>query len=569
MRLILQRLALILDKKKNSMYMKQKWIMLGIVMTMMAGSVQGQGFLKKLGNAVDKAAQKVDQATKKVDDVLSTVKEPNSTNSQRSKGNSIGVAGDNSFGDDGYLKYPNITRSKLFAITQSTLEERQAKAAQFSQFKKTANTKVIKVEKLGGYMRLGFLSDDRVFAVFGKEAYCLDGQGNVIKRWAGNLNNYFEYSKLFPRFDSGHILLGERASSADYQRKGVVYDKNFKVVKVIPNVKEYTYFQDGVAFVHYTERKTQGRLVMADEREKFAYYDVNGNQVLKNLAAPLETSMGNRYFTEETSFMRSVSEGLVAYFASAKAGGSQLLWGFRDITGKVVVPAKYDAVQDFSYGLAAVATRESGTLKWGFIDKTGRMVIAPIYTIMPSKFDKCGKALVIDKERNRMFINTKGEIVSKKYTSVTPFYNGKAFCYVEGSHDGNTYNGSYTALIDENFNEITLLTACSLDINYGRETIGYGNCYFNSNMATGGSSNTNAIYGGVGNFADNRMYLFVPDCGLCLLSDKGELLMTGLAGPFVNGLAPVEQSKNIDKYTGVGYVNIQGEWVIKFEENEF
>jgi hypothetical protein len=65
-------------------------------------------------------------------------------------------------------------------------------------------------------------------------------------------------------------------------------------------------------------------------------------------------------------FAGDFHEGL-ARFSSAETGK----YGFIDKTGKVVVPAEYEAAWDFSEGLAAVA--KDGKL--GFIDKTGSVVI--------------------------------------------------------------------------------------------------------------------------------------------------------------------------------------------------
>jgi len=46
-------------------------------------------------------------------------------------------------------------------------------------------------------------------------------------------------------------------------------------------------------------------------------------------------------------------------------------WGFVDRTGKEVIPFMYEAVQEFSEGLAAVRLNK----KWGFVDETGKEVI--------------------------------------------------------------------------------------------------------------------------------------------------------------------------------------------------
>ena len=48
------------------------------------------------------------------------------------------------------------------------------------------------------------------------------------------------------------------------------------------------------------------------------------------------------------------------------------------------------------------------------------------------------------------------------------------------------------------------------------------------------------------------------------LTPDGDVDFIGIAGDFRNGIAPVNNED-----LGVGYVNEQGEWIIKFEENEF
>ena len=57
--------------------------------------------------------------------------------------------------------------------------------------------------------------------------------------------------------------------------------------------------------------------------------------------------------------------------------------GFKDLSGKVVIPPQFDDVGYFSEGLAPVRIGE----KWGYIDKTGKIVIPPKYA-HPSSFGK-------------------------------------------------------------------------------------------------------------------------------------------------------------------------------------
>jgi hypothetical protein len=50
-------------------------------------------------------------------------------------------------------------------------------------------------------------------------------------------------------------------------------------------------------------------------------------------------------------------------------------WGFIDTTGNVVVPPKYNQVENFVDGLAKVRTGQ----RWGLVDKTGAVIIKPTF----------------------------------------------------------------------------------------------------------------------------------------------------------------------------------------------
>jgi len=70
------------------------------------------------------------------------------------------------------------------------------------------------------------------------------------------------------------------------------------------------------------------------------------------------------------------SEGMIQIFK----GGGDYHTGFIDLTGKEIVPIKYDDSYGFIEGLAAVQLGE----KWGFIDKTGKVAVPIVYdNVMP------------------------------------------------------------------------------------------------------------------------------------------------------------------------------------------
>ena len=59
--------------------------------------------------------------------------------------------------------------------------------------------------------------------------------------------------------------------------------------------------------------------------------------------------------------------------------GANNKWGFVDETGELIIPFKYDLVDGFAEGLAAVSIREAG---WGFIDKNDSVVIPLKYDLV-------------------------------------------------------------------------------------------------------------------------------------------------------------------------------------------
>lgn len=356
-----------------------------------------------------------------------------------------------------------------------------------------------------------------------------------------------------PKFDSNRFIdrQGTLASGT-----AVIYDQNFQVIKKITNVDAIGDYQDGIAFISRHEK--QG---FANKQYNM-YIDVNGNQVFKSLTESFDAqnlcpTMANMLV------LRPKCDGLVA-FCQPKESFLQTLWGFRDANGRVVVPAKYTQVQDFSNGLAAVAIGSGFNIKWGFIDTKGNEVIPPKFSVQPSPFDKCGKALVRNKNNENMFINKQGEVVSEKYdgehTQISPFYNGKAISYLMEYKDEFQNHRLY--LVDSNYKHISAIAG-----EYGPHNKPHTQFhqYFGRDLFGHPDPERDRFATRYGHtiFKDNEIYYELYSDRLALLSDKGDIVMYGITGPFSEGLAPVANDKE------AGYVNRQGEWIIKFVPNEF
>lgn len=64
--------------------------------------------------------------------------------------------------------------------------------------------------------------------------------------------------------------------------------------------------------------------------------------------------------------------------------------GFIDRTGKMVIPAGFDAARDFSEGLAAVRVKG----KWGYVDRTGKIVIPAQFEAASSFYNGLATACI-------------------------------------------------------------------------------------------------------------------------------------------------------------------------------
>ena len=84
-------------------------------------------------------------------------------------------------------------------------------------------------------------------------------------------------------------------------------------------------------------------------------------------------------------------------------------WGFIDKAGELVIPCQWKAAYDFSEGLAQV---ENNNDKWGYIDKTGKLVI-PCKWEWAEKFTN-GQASVQDDQEKWWKIDNTGKIVREE-----------------------------------------------------------------------------------------------------------------------------------------------------------
>jgi hypothetical protein len=152
----------------------------------------------------------------------------------------------------------------------------------------------------------------------------------------------------------------------------------------------------------------------------------------------------------EGTYVLHFNEGLVSYSERVKPEPTKLpymdqngmlrihpqeKWGFIDTSGAVVINAQFDAVGEFSEGLAAVAFDTDKTRHdcfdcsldqhWGFIDTTGKTVVRPQYSAV-SSFSE-GLAAVRNEQGKWGYIDTKGTLVIPfAFQSARQFIDGLA-----------------------------------------------------------------------------------------------------------------------------------------------
>ena len=135
----------------------------------------------------------------------------------------------------------------------------------------------------------------------------------------------------------------------------------------------------------------------------------------------------------------NATEGEKIYFADYDSPIQK--WGYIDKQGNYVIPAIYDDGRDCENGMISVNYKG----RWGVIDKRGKEIVPPKYlTISPFRE---GLALVEDFDKNKFYINQKGEqVIPCPYEEcysfsdgIARFYDGGATGYMD--HKGNVIEG--------------------------------------------------------------------------------------------------------------------------------
>jgi len=160
-----------------------------------------------------------------------------------------------------------------------------------------------------------------------------------------------------------------------------------------------------------TNVQGQSLTAFKDEKEKWGYKDASGKVVIP------PTYIGAEDFAEGlgnvTLEAKVVVENGNTFYDDAK-------WGYIDATGKIVIPFKYKYSVPFENGVAAVTVND----KNGLIDLKGAELTPIKYDILGRFEGDLAKVTIDDKYG---FIDRTGkEVIQLKYYDVSDFYEGLA-----------------------------------------------------------------------------------------------------------------------------------------------
>lgn len=224
-------------------------------------------------------------------------------------------------------------------------------------------------------------------------------------------------------------IIYEKSKSAIHYYK--INNKKIEEIVVPKNIEEGTIFSEGVALVR-------------DENGNLFFINKMGKEVL--VLSQIK----------DIKIIRSgiLSDGLI------KVKVTSGKWGFIDITGKVVISAKYTEVENFKNGLARVKN-EDGSLN--IINKEGKELLNDFKSeaFYPVNFN--GEYFVQNKENNNSLLlkNIKGETI-KKYSTFTEITNNKdkSFTIVrnmEGLYGVINKNGEYVGELRAKFRKAPII----------------------------------------------------------------------------------------------------------------
>lgn len=249
-----------------------------------------------------------------------------------------------------------------------------------------------------------------------------------------------------PRFNNGHVATAGLLTGHSKLRYAII-DTRGEIIKEFEKAQYISdCFIDGyakVTFVHEGTLKDTLMVRYINEEGEFVHQDLWSSGI--GISPSCE--------------IRPISEGRRAFLDNSTG-----LYGFLDENWNIVIPARYDAVHEFSENLAAVMLYgDSNEKLWGFIDKDGNMVIEPRFQNEPDDFHE-GFTIVQKQNYRYVYIDKSGTVRSPEYTDASRFFHGEAFAWEKRIASGTA------SIIDRTFSEIGKASKV-----FSRTTVNYKN----------------------------------------------------------------------------------------------
>lgn len=240
----------------------------------------------------------------------------------------------------------------------------------------------------------------------------IDEDGNLLK--GGYKWQYADFKK--PRFGAGHCLVALRNTNNPRKLDWYILDKkgNSRRFNVGAEIAEVSHFNaDGIVAV----------MVKADYSGRIRYFKSDGTEVYRNLSAPASLAM-------EVVPLGEFKDNRALCYNSEKR-----VYGYINRSGSLIGNKTYQDAQEYSQGLAAVVVNTESGRRWGYIDVNGSMVIPAKFSKEPSPFT-FGYAIAEKQNGKKVFINKQGEVCNAEYDRLINFVNGYALasistkCYI-------------------------------------------------------------------------------------------------------------------------------------------
>ncbi len=355
----------------------------------------------------------------------------------------------------------------------------------------------------------------------------LDTDGNLV------IDYFYQKPYPIPLFSDGICLLdkeGEKEVTTEFGARKVkvtMFDMMDTKGNIIVNNLSTAFlykFNHGVSLGMILQQGGAGTYTAPVYT--IAYFNKIGQQLS---SYPATQRKGHIDAWERENTFRELHEGRRAYYDF-----NQKLWGFLDENGKIILPAKYLEVGDFSDGLALFGVKRDNESYWGYMDQWGNIVIEAKFSNKPLPFSH-GYAVATRRNNSKCLIDKKGNVVFDNFKEMTQFYKGYAFMSVDGTY----------YLIDTNFNKLKRVKYFP-DVKNMRD----GTTIFTNDLALVNLS-----------YLDTRLIDYMGN----VINDSNKV------GLFRDGRAFYDTGYSFEKgYERIsGYLNTKGELVFIFKDNVF